>query len=819
LNRSEVAKQGSSEILPTASTQRALTPWRRELIDTLDRLAGELSTDGDTDAAAVHEAAVLLLIQITALALRDGPEVLPPARSCACAQPAAPGDAWRGLLAQLARARFQWLDEGTAGRGLAVLGSSPVSDETVARLLALCTNVATLSRAGLAAPTEQLGALHETLLSLRFEQLPSRGVRLGASRHWVQPERILEWPAALRAKRLSREAELSKRSVEALSDVLAAARTVADIERALRASIHQRSGAREAGGWVLQPGLSQRRSGAHYTPWPLCVALVEQTLAPLVKALPEPRSQSLLELKVCDPALGVGAFLVASGDYLARQLEQAWQAEALRTPGHEASTRDAREARRLVVERVLLGVDKNPLAVGLARLALSLFVDPTLSTPLALGQNLRAGDALVGAGPSPESSAGGAERLARSVARVLSDPRRNALHWAEAFPQAFSRPRPGLDALLGNPPWVAFVGRAAQPLEPELFEYFAATNLAFKRYRTLHGLFVYRCATLLRPEGRLGLILPTSVADLAGYRETRQAHDALCDVDPRLSDWGDGAFAGVFQPAMALVSTRRGRGERATSTVWPLAGRELAAPERVLFERLKRLPALPPHLFGERGFQTTEEDQAHLRRSSGPTAPYSVALREGSDVREFRASEPGLFVDPEAVVGRLRPGAQWQKVALLIRQTARFPIAALNDGNAFRNSILAGFSDPEWPAPLLLCYLNSALVRWLHYTLHRDAREGMPQLKIAHLRALPALPRREPALLAALERLGKDLGRANRGVEAPERAELERLVCDAFELAAEERAAVLEWSATHPPPEPRRSAARQRARAARADAS
>src|SRR5690606_14498942 len=127
------------------------------------------------------------------------------------------------------------------------------------------------------------------------------------------------------------------------------------------------------------------------------------------------------------------------------------------------------------------------------------------------------------------------------------------------------------------------------------------------------------------------------------------------------------------------------------------------------------LPRLPPHLFGERGYQTTEDDQAHLRRLDAATPTFSVALREGSDVRKFCATPPRLFADPKWLVGRLRPQEQWRSVALLIRQTARFPIAAPSDGTAFRNSVLAGFADEAWPAPLLLCYLNSTLVRWFHF--------------------------------------------------------------------------------------------------------
>jgi hypothetical protein len=381
------------------------------------------------------------------------------------------------------------------------------------------------------------------------------------------------------------------------------------------------------------------------------------------------------------------------------------------------------------------------------------------------------------------------------------------LHWAAIFPQAFGRANPGFDAVIGNPPWVAYVGRAAQPIAPAIAAYYAATNPAFKRYRTLHGLFVYRSAALLREGGRLGLVLPTSVADLEGYSATRAAHDALCSVDTELPDWGDGAFAEVFQPAMALLSTRRRESDSGSgSALWPLAREDLGAIQRSLLDRLRSLPVFPRELFGERGFQTTRDDQAYLRRANPAPSACGVALREGADIGEFRALEPQVFADGERLGPRLRPATEWQKVAILIRQTARFPIAAYSDGLAFRNSVLAGFESSEWPRAVLLCLLNSSLLRWFHFTLQRDARQGMPQLKIGHLRALPALPANAPRARAALFALGTRVAARNDGIRADERAELDEQVSNAFALQGPEREVVATWALTHPPPISRRHA-------------
>jgi hypothetical protein len=228
--------------------------------------------------------------------------------------------------------------------------------------------------------------------------------------------------------------------------------------------------------------------------------------------------------------------------------------------------------------------------------------------------------------------------------------------------------------------------------------------------------------------------------------------------------------------------------------------------DRQLLGKLARLPSLPPSLFGERGFQSTGDDLTHLRSLPAAEAPYTEPLREGGDVGEFRAHPPTLFLDPYRVTGRFRARADWAAVKILIRQTARYPIAALGDGLPFRNSILAGFSDRRWSAHALLCHLNSSVVRWFHYFQNRDARQGMPQLKIGHLRSLPDLPLASSSMIEDLDAFGRQIGSRNQGITDAERDELDGLVERGLGLTDSESARVRRFAAQHPPPVSRRRA-------------
>jgi hypothetical protein len=139
----------------------------------------------------------------------------------------------------------------------------------------------------------------------------------------------------------------------------------------------------------IRPGSERRRRGGHYTDTSLARDLIHHALRPQLDDLgPDPSAAPILALRVCDPAMGCAAFLIAACDILAQHL-----ARARRDP-------DLAAARRDVAVTCLHGVDLDPLAVELARLALWRHIDDPGLPLAALDKNLRHGDALVGQGPT-----------------------------------------------------------------------------------------------------------------------------------------------------------------------------------------------------------------------------------------------------------------------------------------------------------------------------------------------------------------------------------------------------------------------------------
>lgn len=141
-------------------------------------------------------------------------------------------------------------------------------------------------------------------------------------------------------------------------------------------------------------GNARKLSGSYYTPKALVQELIKSTLEPVIQqtltANPREPVKGLLALAVCDPACGSGHFLLAAARRIAEEVAR------LNAPDGNPLPKDYRHALRDVVAHCIFGVDKNPMAVELARTALWLEAY-TPDRPLTfLDHHLRCGDALFG---------------------------------------------------------------------------------------------------------------------------------------------------------------------------------------------------------------------------------------------------------------------------------------------------------------------------------------------------------------------------------------------------------------------------------------
>ena len=147
----------------------------------------------------------------------------------------------------------------------------------------------------------------------------------------------------------------------------------------------------------LVTGTERKTTGSYYTRPELVQELIKSALEPVMAQRlgnlkqPAQREQALLSITVCDPACGSGHFLLAAARRLARELAKIRSGEEQPTP------RDFRHAVRDVIRQCIYGVDFNPLAVDLCKLALWI-ESHNAGTPLSfLDHHIRHGNSLVGA--------------------------------------------------------------------------------------------------------------------------------------------------------------------------------------------------------------------------------------------------------------------------------------------------------------------------------------------------------------------------------------------------------------------------------------
>lgn len=261
---------------------------------------------------------------------------------------------------------------------------------------------------------------------------------------------------------------------------------------------------------------ARRRAGSFYTPPQLVDALLDDALDPCLAGATT--LAELAELRIVDPAAGSGAFLVpAARRFMARAMV--------------LGAKDT-EARALVCE-VFTAADIDELALLALRVR---FKAEGLPAPRCLH-----GNALTGPAFATAKSARGRARSELSV------------DWGAACPDVSERG--GFDLVLGNPPFANAIEGGLECLDH------AARMLHYPDLAAtadLAAVFLARALQLLRPNGRIGFVLPRSLLVVEGARAVRASANAAHGLErvrlPERADLFSGADVHV-----ALLTLGPGR--------------------------------------------------------------------------------------------------------------------------------------------------------------------------------------------------------------------------------------------------------------------
>jgi len=209
----------------------------------------------------------------------------------------------------------------------------------------------------------------------------------------------------------------------------------------------------------------------------------------------------LLELSICDPACGSGAFLNAALDFLMAE-HRALDVEKARLHGDALIFSDIENS---ILERNLYGVDLNEESVEIAKLSLWLRTAQKGRKLSTLTGNVKCGNSLI-ADPA-----------------IAGD---KAFDWPREFPAVFAKS--GFDVVIGNPPYVN-----VEMMDPVEKEYYKTVYPTFFKRGDLFGLFLDRATATLTANGFVCFIVPSIVLNNLSYKKLRErllGNKWLCEV-------------------------------------------------------------------------------------------------------------------------------------------------------------------------------------------------------------------------------------------------------------------------------------------------
>jgi hypothetical protein len=334
-------------------------------------------------------------------------------------------------------------------------------------------------------------------------------------------------------------------------------KSINDIERLRQTGLFE-TGAAEKEKPRMLKSAERKKGGIYYTPPEFTAFITQNTVAKIadekikllernfgirldqidktteknrVTAFAERAIEELRDIKVVDPACGSGAFLIRAYEILEDKYQDIVNILEIHEPKLAEELRD--KVSDIILHDNLFGVDLSPEAVEIAQLALWLRSAYKRRTLADLSKNIVCGNSLI------------------------SDPTIEPypLDWQKQFPDVFTRPNPGFDAVIGNPPWeriklqereffdtsspdIAAATDAAKrrklidklkTTNPDLYQKYLDTqskadnSLAYirncDRYPltgkgdiNTYAIFAELAHSIVSPIGRVGLLVPTGIA-------------------------------------------------------------------------------------------------------------------------------------------------------------------------------------------------------------------------------------------------------------------------------------------------------------------
>lgn len=430
----------------------------------------------------------------------------------------------------------------------------------------------------------------------------------------------------------------------------------------------------------------------------------------------------LLQLTICDPACGSGAFLNQALEFLMAEHRYVDELEAqllgydFEFPGVEAH----------ILEHNIYGVDINEESVEIARLSLWLRTAQKGRKLTTLSSNIKAGNSLI---DDP------------AVAGDL------AFDWKKEFPKVFGKG--GFDVVIGNPPYVLM---QQSNTDDSVLSYFKGFEVASYKIDLFH-LFFEKSINVIRKDGRLGFITPNTYLTNKHISPLRRFILNHSNIES-LVYHADSVFVDASVDVATIVLHKH---KRPKHEIELLVGQldnfrpigmklqsEWESDEDCVFnpktelrineDRTVRLGDLCHTYFGIQAF----DRQTSI--SEEKLSDHHLAVIDGGDIFPFSIAHPNKFFDYQSQ--NIKSGGDWKVYSqprVVVRQIGQTPIVGFSKTNVLASNTLYSIYPKAEDVNLhfMLAVLNSSVIKEYWLSKYSDSKLLFPKIKGYQLKELP----------------------------------------------------------------------------------
>lgn len=430
----------------------------------------------------------------------------------------------------------------------------------------------------------------------------------------------------------------------------------------------------------------------------------------------------LLQLTICDPACGSGAFLNQALDFLIREHSYIDELNKQLFGGFFVFP----DIENQILEHNIYGVDLNDESVEIAKLSLWLRTAQPKRKLTSLNNNIKCGNSLI------ESKA------------IAGD---KAFNWQESFPEVFEKG--GFDVIIGNPPYVLCQPSNTDEVTLDFYKKFEVASYKID----LFHLFYEKSINLINENGKLGFITPNTFLSNKYIQKLRNFILNNTFID-EVVNYNEIVFVDAGVDVATLILTKKKEFNKAIniynsqfgeSNLYSIKNQidwnndseqvfNLKDDFAFEFKDCLNLEKIGNTYFGI---------QAYDRKSSISTTKENdnfIPIIDGADVFRYQFSNSNKFFN--YVVENIKSGGDWNiylKERIVIRQIGQTPVVGYSDSKILTSNTIYNLylTNDDFNLKYVFAVLNSNLMKSFWMAKYNDNKDLFPKIKGYQLKQLP----------------------------------------------------------------------------------